>query len=65
LSQSERLRAAAEAQDAIEAAIWTPPERPPQQEIPCYDPGTMQFLGTLPAMPAEEARLLQCPVTLS
>ncbi len=52
----EPLCAAAEAQDALSGPAWSPPEKPSQNEIPCYDPGTMQYLGTLPAMTADEAR---------
>jgi len=38
------------------AAAQTPGERMPENYVPCYDPGTMQSLGTMPAMNAREVR---------
>ena len=46
----------AEANDIIDAPRYTPPSRPPTSTIPCYDPATMQTLGTMPAMSPDDVR---------
>jgi hypothetical protein len=43
---------AAESQDEFEGG--RPPRRAGKQEIPCYDPATGTYLGTLPAMTPDE-----------
>ena len=52
----------AEANDVIEAPLFTPSTKPPPpgtKEIPCYDPSTMQSLGTVPAAtPADVAKAI-------
>lgn len=52
----------AEANDVISAPLVTPSPKPPPpgtKEIPCYDPSTMQSLGTVPAAtPADVARAI-------
>lgn len=36
------------------AAKYSPPKSLPKDKIPCYDPGTMQFLGHVKAMTPDE-----------
>ena len=47
---------AAESQDIIDAPRHTHPARLPTATIPCYDPATMQSLGSVPAMSPDEVR---------
>jgi len=47
---------AAESQDVIDAPRHTHPARLPTATIPCYDPATMQSLGSVPAMSPDEVR---------
>lgn len=43
--------------DSIKRPIYKPgTTRVPKNAIPCYDPATMQYLGTVPAMSAQEVR---------
>lgn len=46
----------AEANDIITAPRFTPPARPSTTTIPCYDPATMQSLGTVPALSPDDVR---------
>lgn len=52
----------AEANDVITAPLFTPSTKPPPpgtKDIPCYDPSTMQSLGTVPAAtPADVAKAI-------
>jgi len=46
-----------EAEDEIDAPLYDPAGAPPKPGvIPCYDPGSMQFLGEMPAMSAAEVK---------
>ena len=44
----------AEAQDKIDSAKYDPSKPPKSGVVPCYDPSTMQLLGTCPAMTDKE-----------
>ena len=47
---------AAESHDKIDAPRHTHPARLPTATIPCYDPATMQSLGSVPAMSPDDVR---------
>jgi len=48
---------AAEAKAVIANEAYSPASHPAnKQQIPCYDPGNMQFLGMMAADSAEQAR---------
>lgn len=42
--------------EQLDAEKYTPPKTLPKDKIPCYDPGTMQFLGYAKAMTPDEVR---------
>lgn len=42
--------------EQLDAEKYSPPKTLPKDKIPCYDPGTMQFLGYAKAMTPEEVR---------
>lgn len=45
--------------DTIKRPVYKPgTTRVPKNAIPCFDPATMQYLGTVPAMTAQEVRCL-------
>ncbi|GMH33070.1 hypothetical protein BSKO_00904 [Bryopsis sp. KO-2023] len=44
----------AETEDEISAEKYDPDKHKADGTIPCYDPATMQYLGTMPAMTADE-----------
>lgn len=52
---------AAEAQDTITASRYKPSGKLSSDTIPCYDPGSMQFLGHLPAMDSAQASIVLIP----
>ena len=62
LSTKKKNPLPAEANDVISAPLFTPTAKPPPpgtKDIPCYDPSTMQSLGTVPAAtPADVARAI-------
>ncbi|KAJ9528462.1 hypothetical protein QJQ45_020356 [Haematococcus lacustris] len=47
---------ASEAEDTITAPRYDPGKPADKDVVPCYDPGTMQLLGHVPAMSAAEVR---------
>jgi hypothetical protein len=44
--------------EELDAATYVPGKTLPKDKIPCYDPGTMQFLGYAKAMTPDEVRAL-------
>ena len=42
--------------EELDAPEYSPPKTLPKDKIPCYDPGTMQFLGHAKAMTPAEVR---------
>jgi hypothetical protein len=50
--------AAAESHDDFDGG--RPPRRTSKQEIPCYDPASGTYLGTLPAMTPDEVNSYRC-----
>jgi hypothetical protein len=42
--------------ETLDAEQYSPPKTLPKDKIPCYDPGTLQFLGYAKAMTPDEVR---------
>lgn len=45
-----------ELSDEIKAEKFDPEKKYPDNVVPCYDPATMDFLGTVPAMTPEQVQ---------
>lgn len=43
-----------ETEDVIDAEVYDPSKHKSEGTIPCFDPSTMKYLGTMPAMTAKE-----------